>query len=226
MKKERKKFTKVLEREWKFGDPALVRGLKYDAMKDTFTALLSYRTKTNEGAIEEKEEKMVVSEEWIKAAKYAEGVVQHVINLGNLNNEFVPVPHGRTILLQNKKVLQLRYVHSHTRWTVDPHARPPRRMVSRGKAGKRMIQVTEPGNWEVLLRGETEPIRNDDTFVDNFKNHSLMRLSECGTDLLTSQWAISKYHICNNIRTCRYMQVHLGYILYRRMAKTSVFQRH
>jgi hypothetical protein len=41
------------------------------------------------------EEIITVLENWIKDAKYGEGEVQHVINLG-LHNKFVEVPLGDT----------------------------------------------------------------------------------------------------------------------------------
>jgi hypothetical protein len=57
-----------------------------------------------------------------KYTDYAEGVIQHVINLGNMD-EFVPVPPpGESILIHTKKVHKLRYIHPpHTQWVPDPH---------------------------------------------------------------------------------------------------------
>ena len=207
MKKERRIYTRLFEREWKFGDPAFVCGLKYDPMKDTFTALLRYRTKTKEGTIEEKEERIVVSEEWIKGANYAPGIVQHVINLGNVNDAFVPVPPGKRILLQNKKVSRLRYVHPHTRWMLNAQAQPP----GSKKGGKRMTQVTDPGYWEVIFRGETKPIRTDDTFVNNFKKAFLdeVKRLRCGfVDIPVGDFKVSHLQEHPNLQVHGAPRVH------------------
>jgi hypothetical protein len=102
MKKERKKYKRAFELEWTFGEAAMVHGLKYNACEDTFAARLVYCVKTKAGNMEQKEEIIAVSKDWIKDADYAEGVIQHVINMGN-TDEFVPVPSGESILIQTKK---------------------------------------------------------------------------------------------------------------------------
>ena len=80
MKKERRYFRKQFEENYKLGNPAAVRALKYDMDTDTFTALCVYEMPNKEsGEIEEIEEEMEVSDEWLKNAGFAQGVVQHVI---------------------------------------------------------------------------------------------------------------------------------------------------
>jgi hypothetical protein len=99
---------------------AMVHGLNYDPREDTFSARLVYTVKSKGGKLEQKEEIIAVSKDWIKEADYAEGVIQHVINLGN-TDEFVPVPPGKYILIHTIKVHKLRYIHPHTQWLLDPH---------------------------------------------------------------------------------------------------------
>jgi hypothetical protein len=71
---------------------------KVDPREETFSARLVYTIKSKEGKLEQKEEIIAVSKDWIKDADYAEGIIQHVINLGN-TDEFVPVPPGESILI-------------------------------------------------------------------------------------------------------------------------------
>jgi hypothetical protein len=91
MKKERKKYKRAFELEWTFGEAAMVHGLKYNPRKDTFAARLVFSVKRKAGNMEQKEEIIAVSKDWIKDADFAEGVVQHVINMGN-TDEFILVP--------------------------------------------------------------------------------------------------------------------------------------
>mgnify|MGYP000120516818 CR=1 FL=1 len=78
--------------EWTFGKAAMVHGFKYDPREDTFSARLVYSTvKSKGGKLEQKEEIIAVSKDWIKDADYAEGVIQHVINLGNTEFLFLLV---------------------------------------------------------------------------------------------------------------------------------------
>jgi hypothetical protein len=97
MKKERKKYKRAFELEWTFGKAAMVHSLKYNPRNDTFAACLVYSVKGKAGNMEQKEEIIAVSKDWIKDADYAEGVIQHMINMGN-TDEFVPVPSGESIL--------------------------------------------------------------------------------------------------------------------------------
>jgi hypothetical protein len=60
------------------GNPAAVRGLKFDQESDTFTAWCVYKLFQKESnKVEEIEEILVVSEEWVKLAGFAKGVVEH-----------------------------------------------------------------------------------------------------------------------------------------------------
>ncbi len=52
---------------------------------------------------------MVVSEEWVKLAEFAKGVVAHVISL-DCGCGFVPVPEEVEILMNTRKVLIVKYV--------------------------------------------------------------------------------------------------------------------
>ncbi len=65
------------------GNPAAVRrGIKYDQESDTFTAWSVYKVFQKESnKVEEIEEIMVVSEEWVRLAGFANGVVEHVISM-------------------------------------------------------------------------------------------------------------------------------------------------
>ena len=92
MKKERRFFRKEFEHNYKLGNPAAVRGLKYDQESDTFTARCVYEVFQKESnEVEEIEEIMVVSEEWVRLAGFANGVVEHVISMDS-GCGFVPVP--------------------------------------------------------------------------------------------------------------------------------------
>ena len=102
-KKERRQYRRSFELEWMFGTAAMVSGLKYNPMTSTFTARIEYDVVTYHGSRERKVDSIPVSEEWIKDAEYADGVIQHVINLG-LTSDFVEVPPGRHFRIQAKKV--------------------------------------------------------------------------------------------------------------------------
>ncbi len=92
MKKERSKNHRAFKLEWTFDKTAaMVHGLKYDPWEDSGSACLVYTVKSKGGKLEQKEEIIAVLKDWIKDADYAEGVIQHVINLGNMD-EFVPDP--------------------------------------------------------------------------------------------------------------------------------------
>jgi hypothetical protein len=90
---KRKKLTRALDMEWMFGNSALVHGLKYNPMINTFQAQLVFSVENGAGTLEEKEEIISVSDDWIKDTNYVGGVVKHVINLG-LHSKFVEVPPG------------------------------------------------------------------------------------------------------------------------------------
>ena len=56
-----------------------MRGLKYDQKSDIFTARCLYKVLNKDpNEIDEIEEKMVVTEEWVKLTGYAKGVVGFV----------------------------------------------------------------------------------------------------------------------------------------------------
>ena len=111
--------------------------------------------------------------DWIKDADYAEGVIQHVIILGNMD-EFVPVPPCESILVYTTKVQKRRYIrHPHTQWVPDPHHKRSRNI--NNSSGKRMKQIQAPGYWEVIFHGETQPMRTDEEFVSQLKKDSWMR---------------------------------------------------
>jgi hypothetical protein len=179
MKKERKKYKRAFELEWTFGEAAMVHGLKYNPREDTFAARLVYSVKTKAGNMEQKEEIIAVSKDWIKDADYAEGVIQHVINMGN-TDEFVPVPSGESILIQTKKVHKLRYVHPHTQWVPDTHHK--RLRSNNVSSGKGMRPIQTPGHWEVIFHGETQPVSMGDDFVSQFKKGFLdeVKRLRCG----------------------------------------------
>jgi hypothetical protein len=64
------------------GNPAAVRVLKYDQESDTFTAWCVYKVFQNESIkAEEIKEIMVVSEEWVRVAVFASGVVEHLMSM-------------------------------------------------------------------------------------------------------------------------------------------------
>jgi hypothetical protein len=195
MKKERRKYRRAFELEWMFGEEAIVHGLKYHPQQDTFAARLVYSVKTKEGNLEQKEEQIIVSKDWIKEADYGEGVMQHVINLGNMDG-FVPVPPGKSILIHTKKVHKLRYVTPHTQWVPDPHHKRSRNR-NDSPAGKRMKQIQAPGYWEVIFHGETQPMRTDDEFVSQFKKGFLNEVKGlmCGfVDIPVGDFKVSHLH--------------------------------
>jgi hypothetical protein len=122
MKKERRFFRKEFENYYKLGNPAAVRGLKHDQESDTFTARSVYKVFQKESnKVKEIEEIMVVSEEWVKLVGFANGVVEHVISMDS-GCGFVPVPKGVEILMNPRKVLQVKYVQPTARWVLDSEA--------------------------------------------------------------------------------------------------------
>ena len=157
MLKERKKYKRAFELEWTFGTAAMVHGLKYNPHKDTFIALLVYCVKTKEGR------KICCFKRLNQGCQlYQRGDIQHVIDLGN-TDEFVPVPEGETILIHTKEVHKLQYIHPHTAWVPDPHAK--RSLRSNSYSGvKQMKQIQASGYWEVTFHGETQPIQTDEDF--------------------------------------------------------------
>ncbi len=110
MKKERRFFRKEFENNYKLGNPAAVRGVKYDQELDTFTAGCACKLFQKESnKVEEITEIMVVSEEWVKLVGFANGVVEHVISMDS-GCGFVPVPEGAKILMNTRKVQRVKYV--------------------------------------------------------------------------------------------------------------------
>ena len=96
-----------------------MRGLKYDQKSDIFTARYLYKVlnkDTNE--IDEIEEKMVVTEEWVKRAGFAKGVVEHVISMDS-GCGLIPVPEGVEIVMNTRKVLRVKYVQPTSQWCLD-----------------------------------------------------------------------------------------------------------
>ena len=64
---DRKKFRRALEFEWMFGHSAMVHSLKCHPMTSTFQARLLYNSVENDaGTLEEKEEIITVSEDWLR----------------------------------------------------------------------------------------------------------------------------------------------------------------
>jgi hypothetical protein len=64
---------------------------------------------------------MVVSEEWVKLAGFARGVVDHIISMDS-GCGFVSVPEGDEILMNTRKVLRVKYMHPAARWVLDLEA--------------------------------------------------------------------------------------------------------
>jgi hypothetical protein len=73
MKKEGKKLRKAIELEWMFGNSAMVHGLKYNPMTNTFQAQLIYSVKNGAWTLEEKKEIITVSEDWIRMPVMVKG---------------------------------------------------------------------------------------------------------------------------------------------------------
>ena len=122
MKKERKFYRKEFKTNYKLGDPAAVRGLKYDQKSDIFTARCLYKVLNKyTKEIDEIEEKMVVAKEWVKLAGFAKGVVEHVISMDS-GCGYIPVPEGVEIVMNTRKVLRVKYVHPTSRWCLDVEA--------------------------------------------------------------------------------------------------------
>jgi hypothetical protein len=63
MKNKRKKFRRALELEWMVGNSAMVHGLKYNPMTNTFQARLVYSVENGAGNMEEEEEIITVLED-------------------------------------------------------------------------------------------------------------------------------------------------------------------
>jgi hypothetical protein len=64
---------------------------------------------------------MVVSEEWVRLAGFANGVVEHVISIDS-GCGFVPVPEGVEILMNTRKVQRVKYVQPTPQWVLDLEA--------------------------------------------------------------------------------------------------------
>ena len=109
-KKERKWFRLNLEREWKMGQPALLHSLKYNPRKDIFTGRFQFRDKNREGTIVNVTEDLVVSEEWINGAGFKPRVVQHVMNLGSVDDNYLTISGGRSVLFHKKNVTSMSWV--------------------------------------------------------------------------------------------------------------------
>jgi hypothetical protein len=148
MKKERRFFRKEFENNYKLGNPAAVRGLKYDQESKTFTARCVYNFFQKES--NEVEEIMVVSEEWVKLAGFVNGVVEHVISMDSRCG-FVPVPEGVKILMNTRKVLQVKKMQPTSRWVLDLEA-------VRAKAQK----LVEEEKQEILKRVAFETGKQSD----------------------------------------------------------------
>jgi hypothetical protein len=64
---------------------------------------------------------MVVSEEWVKLAGFANGAVEHVISMDS-GCGFVPMPEGVEILMNTRKELRVKYVQLTARWVLNLEA--------------------------------------------------------------------------------------------------------
>jgi hypothetical protein len=117
MKKERRFFRKEFENYYKLDNPAAIRGLKHDQESDTFAARCVYKLFQKES--NKVEEIMVKSEEWVKLAGFANGVVEHVISMDSGCGS-VPVLEGVKILINTRKVLQVKYVQPTVRLRGSP----------------------------------------------------------------------------------------------------------
>ena len=194
LKKERKKFTRSFQLEWKFSTNAMVSGLKYNPLTDEFFARLVYVERGRNGKQVRKEEVIPLSEEWIKEAEYEPGVIQHVINMGAID-DFVEVdPAEKSFNIHTKKVQRLRYVQPKFRYV------PKEVQVGRGKIrmtekGKTPMQkVIVPGHWMVMFKNETKAMRVDDAFVSNFPRKFLDEVKQmrCGfVDIPVGDFKIS-----------------------------------
>jgi hypothetical protein len=78
MKKERRFFAKEFENNYKLGNPATDRGLRYD---QEYRSVCLETVPKEFNLVEEIEEIMVVSEEWVILAGFVRGVVEHVISM-------------------------------------------------------------------------------------------------------------------------------------------------
>jgi hypothetical protein len=67
------------------------------------------------------EEILVVSEEQVKLAGFAKGVVEQVISMDS-GCGFVPVPEGVEILMNTRKVMRMKYAHPTARLVLDLEA--------------------------------------------------------------------------------------------------------
>ena len=154
-KKSRRRIRHQFQLEWKFATASIVSGLKYDPMSNTFAARLDYWEISSARKKTRKETTIPVSEEWIKEAQFDRGVIQHVIDLG-LVNDFVEVPRtlGHSFMVHLKKIHRLRYVHPSTMW------------VPKFVGGKkRMVSEVVPGYWMVMFEGERKAMKVDDDFL-------------------------------------------------------------
>ena len=81
VKKERRQARTRFEREYKFSKPALVRGIRYNKVKDQFTARVVFHVWSAEDqAYLEEMEYMQIEEQWFKDNEFDEQIVQHIID--------------------------------------------------------------------------------------------------------------------------------------------------
>ena len=89
------------------------------------------------------------------------GVIEHVINMGSVD-DFVEVnPGEESFRIQTKKVQRLRYVPPSYR--VVPEHVDGGKKTSTGK-GKKVRRSLTAGYWMVIFENETQALRVDDAF--------------------------------------------------------------
>ena len=189
--KERRNYRRSFELEWMFSTEAMVTALKYDPLTSSFSARLSYVEKERNKLLP-KEEIIPLSEEWIKEAGYKPGVIEHVINMGSVD-DFVEVnPVEESFRIQTKKVQRLRYVPPSYR--VVPEHVDGGKKTSTGK-GKKVQRSLTAGYWMVIFENETQALRVDDAFVSNFPTKFLEEVKRRRGGLLIYLLVTSKFRI-------------------------------
>ena len=127
-----------------------------------------------------KDEIIPLSEEWIKEAGYKPGVIEHVINMGSVD-DFVEVDDGeKSFRINTKKVQRLRYVPASNRVIPSDVEDGKKMPTAKGKTVQRSLTA---GYWMVIFENETQALRVDDAFVNNFPTKFLeevKRMREIG----------------------------------------------
>jgi hypothetical protein len=106
MKKERQHFHMQYKNDYLLDESMLLTGVKFVRAEKKFVARVQY-TDANGGFVRRHVE---VSEEWVtKEAGFDDDVMNHVLGLDS-NQGYFPIPADMQVNVDNKTVLQVKFV--------------------------------------------------------------------------------------------------------------------